>query len=180
MRFELSPESHVAIDLRATGILKAVAHNPTLTARPQPIRVQLAEPLSSTLDLPVDASFRVDAIDPPQNLPPQDRERMRDNLRGDEVLGAARYPAIELHARYRGSLERGTLTGVLVVRGAARPITMELQAAREGDVLRVTGAWEGKLTDLGVKPYKALLGAIKLADWVRLRLEARFRTIAST
>jgi hypothetical protein len=180
MRFDLSPESHVAIDLRATGILKAVAHNPTLTARPETIRVQLAEPPSATLDLPVNASFRVDAIDPPQDLSPQDRERMRENLRGDEVLDGARFPAIELHARYRGSLERGTLEGALVVRGAARPITMELQGVREGDGLRVTGAWEGKLTDLGVKPYRALLGAIKLADWVRLRLEARFRTIAST
>lgn len=179
MRFELSPESHVAIDLRATGILKAVAHSPTLTARPEPIRVQLGEPLSATLDVPVSASFRVDGIEPPHDMPPHDREKMRDNLRGAEVLDAARFPLIELHARYGGNLERGKLAGALVVRGAPRPITMDLQVVREGDALRLTGAWEGKLTDLGVKPYKALLGAIKLADWVRLRLEARFRTIAS-
>jgi hypothetical protein len=179
MRFELCPESRVCIDLRATGILKAVAHSPTLTVRPEPIRVHLGEPLSSTLDVPVNASFRVDAIEPPQDIPPGDREKMRENLRSDEVLDSARYPVVELHARYRGKLERGKLAGALVVRGAPRSIEMDLDVAREGDAMRVTGAWEGKLTHLGVRPYKALLGAIKLADWVRVRLEARFRTIAS-
>jgi hypothetical protein len=37
-----------------------------------------------------------------------------------------------------------------------------------------TGAWEGRLTDLGIRPFKALLGAIKLEDWIAVRLDARF------
>ena len=41
----------------------------------------------------------------------------------------------------------------------------------EGPIL-ARGAWEGRLTDLGIKPFKALLGALKLEDWIRLRLEA--------
>jgi hypothetical protein len=180
MTFEMSPESLVSIDLRATGLLKAVAHSPTLTAHPERLRLELGEPLPAKLDVPVTASFRVDRIEPPPDISAQDREKIRDNLCSDEVLDAARFPVVELEGRYRGDLARGTLAGTLAVRGAPRPITMELQAAREGDGLRVTGTWEGKLTDLGVRPYKALFGAIKLADWVRLRLEARIRTTPST
>ena len=40
--------------------------------------------------------------------------------------------------------------------------------------LVATGTWEGRLTELGIKPFKALLGAIKLDDWVSLRVDARF------
>jgi hypothetical protein len=176
MDLELTPESHVAIDLRATGILKAVAHSPTLEARPEPMCLQFGEPWPETLDVPVKATFRVERIEPPPDIPPHDREKMRENLRGGEVLDMAHFPSVELDARYRGNLARGTLAGALVVRGKPRPIAMDVRVTREGEAFRVTGAWEGKLTDLGVRPYKALLGAIQLADWVRLRLEARFQS----
>jgi hypothetical protein len=45
----------------------------------------------------------------------------------------------------------------------------------EGDVTVVTGTWESTLNALGIKPFKALLGALKLEDWVRLRVEAKLR-----
>jgi hypothetical protein len=50
---------------------------------------------------------------------------------------------------------------------------------RRAELLLATGAWEGRLTDLGVPPFKALLGAIRLEDWIRLRLEARFTALES-
>jgi len=50
---------------------------------------------------------------------------------------------------------------------------MDLTVASEGRAFLVTGAWEGRLTDLGVKPFRALLGALRLEDWIRLRVEAR-------
>jgi hypothetical protein len=35
-----------------------------------------------------------------------------------------------------------------------------------------SGAFESPLTALGIRPFRALLGAIKLSDWVRLRVRA--------
>ncbi len=174
MRFDLSADSRVLVDLRATGILKAVGHNPTLTCRPEPASLEAAD-TAGPLDIPVDVRFRADAIAPPEDISASDRDRMRDNLRGAEVLDVARFPNIDLHARYRGTLEGGTLAGDLVVRGVPRPITMEVRVAREGERFVATGVWEGNLTQLGIKPFKALLGALKLEDWVKLRLEARFK-----
>jgi hypothetical protein len=52
---------------------------------------------------------------------------------------------------------------------------MKVRVARDGDRFIAAGRWEGKLSALGVKPFKALLGALKLEDWICLRLQARFK-----
>jgi hypothetical protein len=172
MRLELAPESHVLIDLRATGLLRAVGHDPTLTARPEPLVLEVPE---GDIDVAVHAGFRVDAIEPPADIDAGDRERMRDNLRGRDVLDGARHPLVELRGQYSGTTERGRLHGQLAIRGALRPFGMDVRIEQEGAVLRATGAWEGRLTDLGIKPFKALMGALRLEDWIRLRLDTRFR-----
>ena len=51
---------------------------------------------------------------------------------------------------------------------------MDVRIARDGTTLAATGTWEGRLTDLGIKPFKALMGALRLQDWVRLTLDGRF------
>lgn len=171
MRLELSAESRVFVDLRATGLLRAVGHDPTLVARPE----------ATTIDLDagnVSVRFLVRDIEAPGDLSPSDRAKMTDNLRGADVLDASRFPVVAVEARYEGSLEGGTLDGQLVVRGARRHFAMALRGQRDGDVYLATGAWEGTLTGLGIKPFKALLGALKLSDWIRLRVEARLRPAA--
>jgi YceI-like domain len=166
MHLELSPDSRVLVDLQATGLLRAVGHDPTLTARPQ----------RATLDTDagnVSIVFQVRDVDPPADLSASDRDKMIENLRSPDVLDAARFPTVEVRGRYDGTREAGTLAGDVVVRGAAHRLRMELRAAKRGEEYLVTGTWEGKLTDLGIKPFHALLGALKLKDWIRLRVEAR-------
>ncbi len=171
MRLHLQDGSRVLIDLRATGLLRAVAHSPTLTARPARVTVDFDETAGQSA---VEASFRADGIQAPADIPSSDREKMVDNLRNREVLDAARFPAIDFQGRYEGTLDGGTLSGDLKVRGVAHRISMSIRLKREGGVLAASGKWEGRLTDLGVKPFKALLGAIKLQDWIALRLDVRF------
>ena len=114
-------------------------------------------------------------IEPPRDVSASDRDKMRDNMLGRDVLDGARFPAIDVRARFSGTADGGTVEGDLVVRGRPHPFTMPVRAAKEGDVLVVTGTWEGTLNGLGIKPFKALLGALKLEDWIRLRVEARLR-----
>ncbi len=174
MRIELARESRVLIDLRATGLLRAVGHNPTLTVRPEPWSTEVTD--GAAMDLAIDLRFAATAIEPPSDMGAADRDKMRENLRGRDVLDAARFPEIELHGRYAGTLEGGRFSGDLHVRGAPRPISMavrgKVSASGGGHAVEVRGEWEGRLTDLGLRPYRALLGALKLEDWVRLRLEA--------
>jgi hypothetical protein len=172
MNLELSPESVVFVDLRATGLLRAMAHDPTLRVRPPSLSLTL--PDDRHVDVTVEARFAADAIEPPADLPASDREKMLDNLRGRDVLDVARHPRVEFRGRYRGDLERGELSGEVVVRGQAHALAMPIQVSREGRDLVARGSWEGKLTHLGVRPFKALLGALRLDDWARLRVETRW------
>ncbi len=171
MRLQLSSDSRVLIDLRATGLLRAIGHNPTLTARPEPVWLEV--PDAGDLDVPVAVRFPAERIEVPADISPSDGDKMRDNLRGAEVLDVARFPAVELRARYVGPLDRGRLEGELVVRGAPRRIVLDILVARDGDARTATGTWSGRLTDLGIKPFKALMGALRLEDWIRIRVEAR-------
>jgi hypothetical protein len=168
MRLELLADSRVSIDLRATGLLRAVAHDPTLIAAPEPATMDLD-------DGSVAVRFPVRDIQPPRDIPESDREKMAENMLGRDVLDAERFATVELRGRYAGTPQGGTLEGDLVVRGKPHRISMEVRATRAGDLFVATGTWQGKLTDLGIKPFKALLGALKLQDWIRLRVEARLR-----
>ena len=170
MRFHRVDGCRVFIDLRATGLLRALAHSPTLTATPESLVVDYRVEAN---EADVDASFRAVAIEVPADLSASDRGKMRDNVLGPEVLDALRFPTLDFRGRYAGTLDAGTLAGDLTVRGTARRVAMSVRVSREADVLVASGSWKGRLTDLGIKPFKALLGAIKLEDFIALRLEAR-------
>jgi polyisoprenoid-binding protein YceI len=61
-----------------------------------------------------------------------------------------------------------SVTGDLTVRGTTRPIAFDLALA-DG---RVRGTAVVKQTEWGMKPYTALFGALKVADEVRVEIDA--------
>lgn len=170
MRFIPVDGSRVLIALRASGLLRALAHSPTLTAKPEALT---ADYRPDEGEGHVSAIFAANAIELPSDLSISDREKMRHNLLGCDVLDARKFPTIEFRGRYKGTLDGGALNGDLVVRGSVRPLGFSIRVTRAEAVFVAGGSWEGKLTDLGIKPFKALLGAIKLEDWIALHVEAR-------
>jgi polyisoprenoid-binding protein YceI len=60
------------------------------------------------------------------------------------------------------------VTGDLSLRGTTRPIAFDLAVAGG----RLTGSAVVKQTDWGMKPYTALFGALKVADEVRVEIDA--------
>jgi hypothetical protein len=176
MLLDLLDDSRVHIDLRASGMLAVVGHDPTLVAVPDAARID-ADVVGADVDAPVALRFAVSNIDPPLDLRAADREKLRANLRSPEVLDAGRSPFVEVVGRYAGTLSQGTLSGDLWIRGARRAFAVPIDVDREGDRFVATGSWEGALSALGVKPFRALFGALTLADWVRLRIDARLRVV---
>jgi hypothetical protein len=126
------------------------------------------------LDIEVFARFLADAIEVPRGLSALEPGQMLDNLRGREVLNAKRFPVIEFRGRYRGSPEAGKLSGELLLLGVPRPVELDVRVERTENARRASGSWEGTLSQLGIPPFRAFFGFLKLEDWIRLRVDAVF------
>jgi polyisoprenoid-binding protein YceI len=61
-----------------------------------------------------------------------------------------------------------SVTGDLTIRGTTRPVAFDLSLADD----RVRGTAVVKQTEWGMKPYTALFGALKVADEVRVEIDA--------
>lgn len=103
-----------------------------------------------------------------------DNGTMNGHMR--KALEAERHAAITFTLdRYElagGDSARGTLEGMLVVKGIGKPITLpvEIQAGPD-DALRVTGHYALRMTDWGVKPPKLMLGTLKVNEMVDVRFD---------
>jgi hypothetical protein len=183
MELSLGSDSRAMVEVRSKGLIAALEHHVIFTGGVEPFKLSVPdEGLSSgvaplprgPLDVEVRARVAVAGLLPPESVARSDREKMIDNLRGEGVLDMKRHPHLELAGRYTGTIESGKLAGDITLRGSKRPIVFTVTGAREGSILRVKASWEGAQTSLGLKPFKALLGALKLEDWARIRLELSF------
>lgn len=106
----------------------------------------------------------------PDGLSQRDRSKITQTIR-DDILRTRLHPNIE----FRGRLELPALrcVGELTLVGVRRPLT--IHATRErGDTPereRVRASVNLQPTDFGIAPYKALAGAIRLQDRVRVELD---------
>jgi hypothetical protein len=172
MDLSSSKESRALVEVRSKGFIAALEHHVTFSGAIEPF--SLSVPDQGPIDVEVRARVAVAGLLPPDSVPRGDREKMIDNIRGSDVLDMKRHPYLDLAGRYTGTIERGKLAGDITLRGSRRPIVFDVTGAREGTILRVKASWEGSQTSLGLKPFKALLGALKLEDWARIRLEMAF------
>jgi polyisoprenoid-binding protein YceI len=99
-------------------------------------------------------------------LDDDDKANIRTTI-DDEILkrSAIEFRSTEVAKTDGGLAVRGDLTIV----GTARPIAFDL-AVSDG---RVTGGAVVTQTQWGMKPYSALFGALKVADEVRVEIDAR-------
>ena len=94
-------------------------------------------------------------------LSDRDRDEIRKNIR-EKVLGTD--PIV-----FRGSVRDGVASGDLTIAGRTRPVSVPLSI--EGD--RVSGAFQIVQSDWGIKPYRGLMGALKVRDAVDVEFGGR-------
>jgi polyisoprenoid-binding protein YceI len=105
----------------------------------------------------------------PGGLGDRDRRKIAETIR-TEILHTRAHPSIV----FRGTLAAGAgmgdrirVDGTLELLGVRRPVS--LVAVREGE--RVRGSVTLTPSEFGIRPYKALAGAIRLRDRVRVDLD---------
>jgi polyisoprenoid-binding protein YceI len=101
-----------------------------------------------------------------QSLGDDDKANIRTTIDDDVLKGHA--------IAFRSTAVTGadgqlTVEGELTLAGTTRPLAFDLVVGDEG---RLSGAAVVKQTDWGMKPYSTLFGALKVADEVRVEIDA--------
>ncbi len=68
----------------------------------------------------------------------------------------------------------GTIKGKLLLAGTARPIVLSFSGRLNGETMSITGSEEIDMTEYGIKPPTALLGALKTGGKVTVELSLNF------
>lgn len=151
------------------GLLARVAHDLRLHVQRHALSLQAGK-LRGHCDaasLEVEGAMTAHGLDR-DTLRDSDKRQILETVR-TEILQSERHPRIEVEADV-SSDAAGTkiaIQGSLRLRDQARPFRLELE--RRGD--RLEGAFELIPSEFGIPPYKALAGAIKLQDRVRVQVE---------
>jgi polyisoprenoid-binding protein YceI len=101
-----------------------------------------------------------------QSLGDDDKANIRATIHDDVLKGRA--------ITFRSTAVTGAdgqlnVQGELTLAGTTRPLAFDLAVGDDG---RLTGAAVVKQTDWGMKPYSTLFGALKVADDVRVEIDA--------
>jgi polyisoprenoid-binding protein YceI len=157
------------------GAAARMGHDLTLEATrwSATVVVDADDPTRSSVSAAVDAaSLEVrDARGGAIALTDKQRVEIGTNIR-DKVLHTSRHPEISfLSTLIAGDATAATVTGDLTVAGSTRPVQLRFTAHSHAD--RVTGTATVVQTDHGIKPYSAMLGALKVKDAVEIEVDVR-------
>ena len=94
------------------------------------------------------------------------RDEILDNVRS-KILHTDAHPEAKLHAKPLRQGEAYELSGTFELVGKSRPITLVVHPRDQ----RLQGELVLRPSDWGIKPFRALLGAIRLADRVRVHFD---------
>jgi polyisoprenoid-binding protein YceI len=179
-------ESLLSIRVYKAGTLAAAGHNHLIASHALEGTFYLpGEPLQASFEV----RFAVDSLtvdetalraalhnsDFPPEVPDSAREGTRRNMLGAALLDGANFPQIVLRAVALGEQAPPATGGVIAhvavsVRGAEREITLPVRWQRARGTLTVDADTTLRQSELGLKPFSALLGALQVQDEMQVSL----------
>jgi hypothetical protein len=184
--YRVVPEqSLVRVLVYRGGAFAQVGHNHVIASHDLTGRLYVHKDLEKSafeLVMPVD-KLTVDEPDlrreegpqfPPE-VPESAKQGTRQNMLGEAVLDGEHYPAIKLLSRsVSGTREQLSVAARIGVKDQWHDLTIPIALQFEGERLIASGEFEIRQTDLGLKPFSVLMGALQTQD----RLQIKFRVIA--
>ncbi len=178
--------SRLEVRIYRDGPMQKLGHNHLITSNALAGVIELREPRTTsgfTLQLPLDSLVVDDSAaralagpDFANPVPENDRIATRRNMLGEAVLDAARQALLRLTV---DSLTGGPVKFEARVRvglrGEERLVTVPLTVNFDGDRMRIQANLQLRHADLGLVPFTAALGALRVRDEFEIdcRLEAR-------
>ena len=116
----------------------------------------------------------------PPEVPDSAKEGTRTNMLGTALLDGAQYPEILLQSERLQKTEAGLQAQVRVsVHGQVRSLVVPLTYELTGDELNAQGQVALKQSDLGLTPFSALGGAMRVQDEIQVKFRLRARPTAA-
>jgi len=104
----------------------------------------------------------------------QDVASTRSNMLGKRVLDAERHPIVKLTGTaYRGDKPETVLQLSIEFLGNVLELQVPTTLRLDGDVLEVTGSLRLSHSDLGMRPFTAMLGALRVGDDIDFKYRIR-------
>jgi polyisoprenoid-binding protein YceI len=157
------------------GAAARMGHDLTLEAArwTATVVVDIDNPTKSSVTATVDAASLTvrEARGGAIPLTGKQRDEIGVNMR-DKVLNTSRHPEISFQSTsVSGTGSSVTVAGDLTLAGKTRPLELRVTARPDGT--RVTAVATITQTAHGIKPYSAMLGALKVRDAVEIEVEVR-------
>lgn len=179
--------SEFRVQLSAEGPLARFGHPHVIGTRTIEGSVVVPDDWQETV---FQLSFDIDdlLVDPPRwreqagltpDIPLEDIEATRQNMRSASQLNAATFPAIELQsARIEGTPHQPTITVWVSLAGQisqqALPATIHWGLGHSpdqpADELIISGRASWRLSDLGITPFSVFGGGLRVGDEIELRV----------
>jgi YceI-like domain len=179
-------ESLLSIRVFKAGTLAAAGHNHLIASHDLAGTFYLPDqPLQSSFELRFavdgltvdEASLRtaLHSADFPPDVPDSARDGTRRNMLSAALLDGANHPHILLRAvalqEQAPPIAGGVLAHVLVsVRDSDHEITLPVRWRRTGSTLTVDADSQLRQSELGLRPFSALLGALQVQDEMQVNL----------
>lgn len=170
--YRLVAESRLEVKTGKSGLLGFVGHDHIIRANPfeGEVHYQADRPEATTITIRI-LTDGLEVLTPPDTA---EIRKVTAAMR-TEVLHTAEYPEMFLVSRSVTPRDQGyRVTAEFTMHGVTREITVPVTVEFRGDTLVAKSRFDLKQTDFGIRPYKGgPAGAVKVADKVEFRIEAR-------
>ncbi len=107
-------------------------------------------------------------------LSEHDIARTRSNMLGKRVLNAKQYPIVKLTGTGpRGDRSKFVLELSIELLGGIVELQVPTTLRLDGDVLEATGTFRLSHSDLGMRPFTVMLGALRVAEEIDFKYRVR-------
>lgn len=189
-QFEIdSGHSWIRVLVFRSGLLAGMGHNHTVTSHDVSGSVRWADPPASArfvlrfpadtliVDDPEERASEGDQFEKP--LSARDIEGTRRNMLGRKLLDAENFAEIVVEStRVSGRLPALTVETSVTLKGETRPLEFEANVNLADDQLIATGTRRLSHAELGLRPFSAGLGTLRVADEMLVRFHIVARAVA--
>jgi polyisoprenoid-binding protein YceI len=162
--------NHVIASRHLSGTLWLA---PTIAASSVEMRIPVA---LLTIDEPELRAQAGEAFSAP--VPDDARAGTRRNMLGPELLDADRFPGIELRSLAVAATPDGARVRFSIgLRAARHELEVPVKLERSADAIIASGAFGLRQSDLGLRPFSVLLGAIQVADETQIQFRVLARAL---